>query len=154
MNFETVINQFIADTETSYDESLLTISQSEINVHQLIDNQDGSCEGIRFQINNPTEKWYPERFTIIDEVLDYYESLAVENNNMAKCTIFAETIVSNEGSVLVNLFIKTANGRMAKVLDYRDVIVSVNELGVLETIGAKTFICNREEFNLKNNINN
>ena len=57
MNFETVINQFIADTETSYDESLLTISQSEINVHQLIDNEDGSCEGIRFQINNPTEKW-------------------------------------------------------------------------------------------------
>lgn len=43
---------------------------------------------------------------------------------------------------------------MAKVLDYRDVIVSVNELGVLETIGAKTFIYNREEFNLKNNINN
>jgi len=43
---------------------------------------------------------------------------------------------------------------MAQVLDYRDVIVSVNELGVLETMGAKTFICNREEFNLKNNINN
>jgi|LauGreDrversion4_2_1035121.scaffolds.fasta_scaffold94751_3 hypothetical protein len=151
---EKVINQFLADTETCYDESLTTISQSEINIHQLIDNNDGSYEGIRFQINNPTEKWYPERFNIIDEVLDYYETLAEENNNIVKCTIFAETIVTKVGGVIVNLFIKTANGRIDKVLDYRDTSFSVNEIGELETMGAKTFICNREEVNLKNNINN
>ena len=79
MNKETLISQFIADTEKMYDEEFSILTESVIYIHQLIDKDDGSFEGIRFPINNPSEHWYPERFAIIDEVLDYYESLSDEN---------------------------------------------------------------------------
>ena len=151
MNKETLISQFIADTEKIYDEEFSILTESVIYIHQLIDKDDGSFEGIRFPINNPSEQWYPERFAVIDEVLDYYESLTDENNFTAACTIFAETIVTSESYPIVNLFIKDENGRMAKVLDYRDVMFSVNDSGELVSSGGKSYVCNRADYNLNNN---
>ena len=40
---------------------------------------------------------------------------------------------------------------MAKVLDYRDVIFSVNESGELVSSGGKSYVCNRADYNLNNN---
>ena len=151
MNKEILISQFIADTEKMYDEEFSILTESVIYTHQLIDKDDGSFEGIRFPINNPSEHWYPERFAIIDEVLDYYESLSDENNYTVACTIFTEVIVSSESYPIVNLFIKDENGRMAKVLDYRDVMFSVNESGDLVSSGGKSYVCNRADYNLNNN---
>lgn len=151
MNKEKLISQFIADAEKIYDEEFPILTESIIYIHQLIDKEDGSFEGIRFPINNPSEQWYPERFAVIDEVLDYYEKLTDENNYKAACTIFVEVIVTSESYPIVNLFIKDENGRMAKVLDYRDVIFSVNECGELVSSGGKSYICNRADYNLNNN---
>lgn len=143
MNIKTLINQFVADTEASYDNNHSTFFESEITIHQLIDKEDGSFEGISFPIDNPSEKCYPERFSIIDEVLDYYESLAIEHYHRSECTIYAEKIVTIDSGVTVNLFIKDGEARITKILDYRDVQYSINKVGELVTEGCKSYVCNR-----------
>ena len=151
MNKEKLVSQFIADAEKIYDEEFSILTESVIYIHQLIEKEDGSFEGFRYPINNPSEQWYPKRFAVIDEVLDYYEALTDEHNDTVVCTIFAEAIVTYESYPIVNLFIKHENGRIAKILDYRDVMFSVNESGELVSTGGKSYVCNRADYNLNNN---
>lgn len=141
-----MIELFLKDVEKELDEDAFNGSMHFIKVNQLVKINEFTFEKIGYILENPTEKWYPERFEIIDKIFDAYEKRALEEGKDPICTIYSESIQYDNGP-LANMFIKEGDKKSINILDYRDVKFEIDKEGELKMKDAKKFICDVNKFN-------
>ena len=147
-----MIEKFIEKIETQLDNDIYARNEDYIKVNQLIKIDDHIFKVVTYVIPNPSTVWYPERFELIDEIIEAYESKTIEEGFNPICTIYSETIPNKEKQV-ANMFIKNGNEKSFNVIDYSKVVFEINSKGELCMMGAEKYSCILEKFNTLNSKN-
>ena len=147
-----MIEKFIEKIEAQLDNDIYARNEDYIKVNQLIKIDDNIFKVVTYAIPNPSTVWYPERFELIDEIIEAYESKTKEEGFNPICTIYSETIPNKEKQV-ANMFIKNGNEKSFNVIDYSKVVFEINSTGELCMMGAEKYSCILEKFNTLNSKN-
>ena len=147
-----MIEKFIEKIENQIDNDIYSSNDDYIKINQLIKIDENIFKVVAYAIANPSTIWYPERFEIIDEIIEAYEYKTKEEGFNPICTIYSETIPNTEKQV-ANMFIKNGNEKTFNVIDYSKVVIEINSNGELCMMGAEKYSCKIEKFNKLNTKN-